>query len=110
MKSPALALAALAVAVAASEPRAQVPPPAARKPAPPPQSRRTLRVVALPPVTVVSPNGQLTFSLSPNAERLTFTVKLQDTTIVEPSPIVMQLDSYDLSAGVVSRGVITDQG
>ncbi len=41
------------------------------------------------------------FILSPNAERLTFTVKIGETTVIENSPIIMKLDWFDLSAGVV---------
>ena len=36
-----------------------------------------------------------------HAERLTFTVKMGKTVVIEPSPIVMKLDGYDLSSGVV---------
>src|SRR5439155_1128697 len=34
-------------------------------------------------------------------ERLTFTVVFGNATVIEPSPIVMKLDGYDLSSGVV---------
>src|SRR5262249_54952361 len=36
-----------------------------------------------------------------NAERLTYTITFADTTVVEPSPIIMKLDGYDLSSGIV---------
>ena len=58
---------------------------------------------------VRSPNGQVTFTFLPNAERVTFTVALGNTTVIEPSPIVMTLDGYDLSAGVVLSGVVRDE-
>ena len=58
---------------------------------------------------VLSPNGQVTFTLLPNAERLTFTVRLGGTTVIEPSPIVLTLDGYDLSAGIVQTGVVRDE-
>src|SRR5262245_38378337 len=73
-----------------------------------PATRRSQRV-QMSAVDVRSPNGLLTFTLLPNAERLTFTVTLADsglrtadrgTTVIEPSPIVLTLDGYDLSAGV----------
>ena len=37
----------------------------------------------------------------PNAERLSYAVTLDASAVIEPSSIVMDLDSYDLSAGVV---------
>ena len=55
----------------------------------------------MPEISVVSPDGFLKFTLLPNAEQLTFTVTMQDTTVVEPSPLRMLLDGYDVSAGVV---------
>ncbi|MBI3112746.1 MAG: glycoside hydrolase family 97 N-terminal domain-containing protein [Ignavibacteriales bacterium] len=65
------------------------------------RTRRLIRVVPMKEVEVVSPDGNVTFTLLPNAERLTFTVKLKETTVIEPSPIVMNVDGYDLSSGVV---------
>ena len=65
------------------------------------RSRRLVRVVSMKQVDVTSPNGNLTFSLLPNAERLTFTVRLEGVTVLDPSPIVMKVDGYDLSSGVV---------
>jgi alpha-glucosidase len=65
------------------------------------RSRRLVRVVPMKQVDVKSPNGKVTFSLLPNAERLTFTVMLEGATVLDPSPIVMKVDGYDLSSGVV---------
>ncbi len=65
------------------------------------RSRRSQRVVPLKEIQVASPDGNIKFTLLPNAERLSFTVTMGDTTVVEPSPIVMNLDGYDLSSGVV---------
>ncbi len=65
------------------------------------RTRRLIRVVPMKEVEVVSPDGNVKFTLLPNAERLTFTVKLKETTVIEPSPIVMNVDGYDLSSGVV---------
>jgi alpha-glucosidase len=56
-------------------------------------------------VQVVSPDGKVKFTLLPNAERLTFKVTLGDKVVLETSPIVMKLDGYDLSSGVVFSGV-----
>ena len=63
----------------------------------------------MPGLEVRSPNDQVTFTLLPNAERLTFTVTLGNTTVIEPSPIVLTLDGYDLSAGVVHNSVERDE-
>lgn len=82
----------------------QTTPAASQKPA----TRRSQRV-QMPAVEVPSPNGQVTFTFLPNAERLTFTVRLGDTTVIEPSPIVVTLDGYDLSAGIVQTGVVRDE-
>lgn len=65
------------------------------------RSRRLIRVVPMKQIDVKSPNGNVTFSLLPNAERLTFTIKLGDATVLDPSPIVMKVDGYDLSSGMV---------
>jgi alpha-glucosidase len=56
-------------------------------------------------VQVVSPDGKVALTILPNAERLTFTVTLGDTPVVEPSAIIMNVDGYDLSSGVVLGNV-----
>jgi len=66
----------------------------------PPRSRRSQRV-HMQEVQVASPDGKIKFTILPNAERLTFTVTMGNTVVIEPSPIVMKLDGYDLSSGVV---------
>src|SRR6187431_1244288 len=70
----------------------------------PPTSRRSQRVVSFPEVTVRSPADKVTFTLLPNAERLTFTVRLGGTTVIEPSAIKLLVDGYDLGSGVIFRG------
>jgi alpha-glucosidase len=52
-------------------------------------------------VVVASPDGKVQFTVLPNAERLTYAVTLGDTTVIEPSSLVMNLDGFDLSSGVV---------
>ncbi len=64
-----------------------------------PTSRRSTRV-KMEQVEVKSPNGNLTLTVLPNAERLTFTVKRDGFTVIDPSPIAMMVDGYDLSQGV----------
>jgi len=56
-------------------------------------------------VQVASPDGKIKFRILPNAERLTFTVSMGNPVVIEPSPIVMKLDGYDLSSGVVFDNV-----
>lgn len=71
-------------------------------------TRRSQRV-KMPALDLRSPNGQVTFTFMPSAERLTFTVTLGDATVIEPSPIALILDGYDLSSGVVHTGIERDQ-
>lgn len=73
---------------------------ASSSPAPAQTSRRSQRV-RMDQVQVASPSGKVRLTLLPNAERLTFTVTLDQTPVLDPSTIVMQVDGYDLSAGVV---------
>ena len=70
----------------------------------PPASRRSQRIT-MQEVRVASPDGKLALTLAPNAERLTYTITLENTPVVEPSPIVMDLDGYDLSSGVILENV-----
>ena len=70
---------------------------------PRPTSRRSTRV-KMEQVEVSSPNGKVSVTVLPNAERLTFTVKRDGAPVIDPSPIVMVLDGYDLSSGVVFGG------
>src|SRR5882724_8374801 len=63
-------------------------------------NRRSQRV-HMQQVQVASPDGNIKFTLMANAERLTYTVTMGGTTVIEPSPIAMTLDGYDLSSGVV---------
>ncbi len=54
---------------------------------------------------ISSPNGRIAFVLLPNAERLTFLATLDGVPAIEPSPLRMELDGYDLSAGVALGAV-----
>lgn len=80
---------------------AQTPPAKTQQP---PRSRRSQRV-RMEQVQVASPDGRVKLTVLPNAERLTFTVTMAGTTVIEPSPIVMLVDGYDLSTGVVIGNV-----
>jgi len=64
------------------------------------RTRRSQRV-RMEQVQVASPDGNVKLTILPNAERLTFTVTLANTMVFEPSTVVMNLDGYDLSTGVV---------
>jgi alpha-glucosidase len=75
---------------------------------PAPATRRSQRL-QMPAVDVRSPDGQVALTFLPNAERLTFRIALEETTVLEPSPIVFTLDGYDLSAGVVLNRVVRDE-
>jgi alpha-glucosidase len=58
-------------------------------------------------IEVASPNGRVRFILLPNAERLTYTVKMGDVTVIEPSTLRMIVDGFDLPSGVVLGNVET---
>lgn len=68
------------------------------------RSRRSQRV-KMEQVQVASPDGQVKLTVLPNPERLTFTVTMGDTVVIEPSAIVMKLDGSDLSSGIVFSNV-----
>jgi hypothetical protein len=70
----------------------------------PPKSRRSQRV-HMQEVQVTSPDGKIKFTILPDAERLAFTVTMGNTVVIEPSSIVMKVDGYDLSSGVVFNNV-----
>src|SRR4029453_1625172 len=95
------AVIAISLAITCSD--AQTAPVAQQAPA----TRRSQRV-QMTALDVQSPDGQVTFKILPNAERVTFSVALGNTTVIEPSPIVMTLDGYDLSAGGVLGDVARD--
>jgi alpha-glucosidase len=63
-------------------------------------TRRSQRV-KMEQVQVASPDVNVKLTILPNAERLSFTVTLGNTVVIDPSTIVMNLDGYDLSSGVV---------
>jgi alpha-glucosidase len=70
-----------------------------------PRTRRTQRVVPMKEVLVASPDGKVRLTLGSNPERLTWTVTLENTTVIEPSPLDMRVDGYDLSSGVIFNGL-----
>ncbi len=68
---------------------------------------RRLRRVRMEPVSVVSPDGRVVLELLPNPERLSFTLRMDGRTVVEPSPLQMTVDGYDLGAGLIYGSVET---
>ena len=58
-------------------------------------------------VQVASPDGRTVFTLLPNPERLSLTVTLDGRTALEPSPVQMSVDGFDLGAGLVFGQVET---
>jgi alpha-glucosidase len=69
------------------------------------RTRRSTRVVPMQEVDVFSPDSSVVFSLLPNAERLSFRVMMGNSPAILTSPIVMKVDGYDLSSGVVCGGL-----
>ena len=65
-------------------------------------TRRSQRV-KMEQVQVTSPDGNVKLTILPNAERLSFTATLGNTVVIDPSTIVMKLDGYDLSSGVIFK-------
>ena len=71
------------------------------------EERRTRRSqrVKMQEVQVASPDGKVKLTILPDAGRLTYTVTFGDVIVIEPSSLVMSLDGYDLSSGVVFSNV-----
>lgn len=69
------------------------------------KTRRLIRVVPMQEVEIVSPDARVRFTLLFSAERLTFTVTMGSVEVIQPSPIVMSVDGYDLSSGVVFKAL-----
>ena len=67
----------------------------------PSQRTRHSQRVRLEEVYIASLDGNIKLTVLPNAERLSFTMTLGNTVVMDPSTIVMNLDGYDLSSGVV---------
>jgi alpha-glucosidase len=65
------------------------------------KTRRTQRVVPMKEAQVASPDGKVRFILGPNPERLTWWATLDDKIVIEPSPLDLRMDGYDLSSGVI---------
>lgn len=55
-------------------------------------------------VEVASPNGQMSFVLLPNADRLSYTVKMGQMTVIEPSNLSLFVDGFDLAGSGLIQG------
>jgi alpha-glucosidase len=69
-----------------------------------PVSRRSTRV-RMEQVDVSSPDGKVRVTVLPNAERIIFVVKRDGAAVLDPSPVTMVVDGFDLSSGVAFGGV-----
>jgi alpha-glucosidase len=92
----------------------------AQEPSPPPASEealqraqderrrsgdRRIRRVRMEEVRVASPDGRIELLVLPNAERLSFSVRMDGRTVVEPSPVRMSVDGFDLGTGLIFGSV-----
>jgi alpha-glucosidase len=66
---------------------------------------RRSRRVRMEPVRVASPDGRIELEVLANAERLSFSVRMDGRSVVGPSPVQMSVDGYDLGAGLIYGGV-----
>ncbi|HOK95822.1 MAG TPA: glycoside hydrolase family 97 catalytic domain-containing protein [Anaerohalosphaeraceae bacterium] len=64
-------------------------------------TRRTQRVIPMKEVRLVSPDGKVSFIIDSNPERLTWSAMIESTIVIEPSPLDMRIDGYDISSGVI---------
>jgi alpha-glucosidase len=71
------------------------------------RTRRSVRVIPMKPLDLRSPDGRIQFSLLPSAERMSFAILMNGSAVIDPSPLVMKVDGYDLSSGVVFDTVET---
>jgi alpha-glucosidase len=62
---------------------------------------RRSRRVRMEPVLVASPDGRIELEVLPNAERLSFRVRMDGGTVVDPSPVQLTVDGFDLGAGLI---------
>lgn len=69
------------------------------------RTRRIQRVIEMKEIQLTSPNGSIRFILRSNPERLTFCVKMDNVIVIEDSPIIMKVDGYDLSSGVIFQNM-----
>jgi alpha-glucosidase len=69
-------------------------------------SDRRTRRDRMDEVRVTSPDGSVSFVVLPNADRLSYTVKMGDTTVIEPSSISLFVDGFDLAGSGLIQGEV----
>jgi alpha-glucosidase len=62
---------------------------------------RRSRRVRMERVGVASPDGRIELEVLPNPERLSFRVKMDGRAGVDPSPVQVSVDGFDLGAGLI---------
>jgi len=67
-------------------------------------SDRRLRRDHMNQVEVTSPDGRVSFVVLPNADRLSYTIKMGDATVIEPSNISVFVDGFDLAGSGLIQG------
>jgi alpha-glucosidase len=67
-------------------------------------SDRRTRRDRMDEVQVTSPDGRISLVVLPNADRLGYTVKMGDTTVIEPSNISLFVDGFDLAGSGLIQG------
>ena len=55
---------------------------------------------------VTSPSGKVSFTVLPNADRLSYTVKLDDATVIEASTMSMFVDGFDIAGSGLIQGAV----
>lgn len=102
---PVLMLATFLSDIGFAQPQPPSQPQAQRQPGQEERRSRRSQRVKMQEVQVASPDGKVKLTVLPNAERLTYTVTFGDTEVIEPSALVMTLDGFNLSSGVVFSNV-----
>jgi alpha-glucosidase len=62
---------------------------------------RRSRRVRMERVALTSPDGRVELEVLPNAERLTVAARMDGRSVLEPSPVQMSVDGFDLGAGLI---------
>ena len=68
---------------------------------------RRSRRVHMERVVVTSPDGRVELEIAPYPERLTLSARMDGRTVLEPSPLQMLVDGFDLGTGLVWGGLET---
>jgi alpha-glucosidase len=66
---------------------------------------RRSRRVRMERVAVASPDGRIELEIAPNPERLTLSARMDGRSVLEPSPVQMSVDGFDLGTGLIWGGL-----